>query len=62
VPDIPKGSDFTNITEDFLEEVEKKLNERPRKRHVLFSLSICCTQQDDGLGCGKLYVELRNNS
>ena len=30
---IPKGSDFTNITQEFLEEVERKLNERPRKRH-----------------------------
>jgi len=34
---IPKGSDFTNITEEFLEEVEKKLNERPRKRHGFLS-------------------------
>ena len=30
---IPKGSDFTYITQEFLEEVERKLNERPRKRH-----------------------------
>ena len=29
---IPKGSDFTNITQELLEEVERKLNERPRKR------------------------------
>ena len=34
---IPKGSDFTNITQEFLEEVERKLNERPRKRHGFLS-------------------------
>jgi len=34
---IPKGSDFSNITEEFLEEVEKKLNEHPRKRHGFLS-------------------------
>jgi len=34
---IPKGSDFTNITQEFLEKVEKKLNERPRKRHGFLS-------------------------
>ena len=34
---IPKGSDFTNITQGFLEEVERKLNERPRKRHGFLS-------------------------
>ena len=34
---IPKDSDFTNITQEFLEEVERKLNERPRKRHGFLS-------------------------
>lgn len=31
--DVSNISDFTNITQEFLEEVERKLNERPRKRH-----------------------------
>ena len=34
---IPKDSDFTNITQEFLEEVERKLNERPRKRYGFLS-------------------------
>ena len=32
---IPKGSDFTNITQEFLEEAERKLNERPRRRDTV---------------------------
>jgi IS30 family transposase len=30
---FPKGSDFTGITEQRIKEVEKKLNDRPRKRY-----------------------------
>lgn len=34
---VPEGSDFTNITQEFLKEVERKLNEGPRKRHGFLS-------------------------
>jgi IS30 family transposase len=30
---IPKKTDFDTITDEYVEYVEKKLNNRPRKRH-----------------------------